>query len=85
MVVVSLTCLDLSFARFRADSLHTNLFCVSIHKQEPETPLDIFFRSFATFVYDPSLPPATSYANLHRDTKDGGVATPRRTTPEELC
>jgi uncharacterized protein YlaI len=37
-----------------------------IHKQEPETPLDVFFRSFATFVYDHSLPPATSYANLRR-------------------
>lgn len=28
------------------------------------TPLDDFFRSFPNFDYDPSLPPATSYANL---------------------
>jgi hypothetical protein len=26
--------------------------------------LDTFFRSFPTFDYDPSLPPARSYANL---------------------
>ncbi|KAF2460790.1 hypothetical protein BDY21DRAFT_376649 [Lineolata rhizophorae] len=32
----------------------------------PETPLDIFFRSFPTFDYNPSLPPTTSYANLRR-------------------
>lgn len=31
-----------------------------------ETPLDFFFRSFPTFDYNPSLPPATSYANLQR-------------------
>jgi hypothetical protein len=31
-----------------------------------ETPLDMFFRSFPTFSYNPSLPPATSYANLQR-------------------
>jgi hypothetical protein len=29
-----------------------------------ETPLDVFFGSFPTFNYDPSLPPATSYAYL---------------------
>jgi Zinc-finger double-stranded RNA-binding/Zinc-finger of C2H2 type len=34
------------------------------HQQVPETPLDVFFRSFPTFDYDPSLPPATSYAYL---------------------
>ncbi|KAI5460060.1 hypothetical protein BGZ63DRAFT_359760 [Mariannaea sp. PMI_226] len=39
-----------------------------IHQQVPdtETPLDAFFRSFPTFNYDPSLPPATSYANLRQ-------------------
>jgi hypothetical protein len=26
--------------------------------------LDVFFRSFSTFGYDPCLPPATSYAKL---------------------
>lgn len=34
------------------------------HQRAPETPLDVFFRSFPTFDYDPSLSPATSYANL---------------------
>jgi hypothetical protein len=34
------------------------------HPQLPETPLDAFFRSFQTFEYDPSQPPATSYARL---------------------
>lgn len=29
-------------------------------------PLDAFYRSFPTFQYDPSLPPATSYASLRR-------------------
>ena len=36
------------------------------HQQDTETPLDAFFSSFSTFHYDPSLPPATSYANLRR-------------------
>ncbi|KAB8297279.1 hypothetical protein EYC80_002638 [Monilinia laxa] len=36
------------------------------HPKNTETPLDIFFRSFPTFNYDASLPPATSYANLQR-------------------
>jgi hypothetical protein len=35
-------------------------------QQDTETPLDVFFRSFPMFEYDPSLPPATSYANLRR-------------------
>jgi hypothetical protein len=34
------------------------------HHEAPETPLDTFFRSFHTFQYDPSQPPATSYARL---------------------
>jgi hypothetical protein len=29
-----------------------------------EIPLDVFFCSFPTFDYDPSLLPTTSYANL---------------------
>ncbi|TVY12902.1 hypothetical protein LARI1_G009146, partial [Lachnellula arida] len=41
-----------------------------IHQQDTEspteTPLDVFFRSFPAFDYDPSLPPATSYTNLQR-------------------
>jgi hypothetical protein len=35
-----------------------------VHRSVPETPLDAFFRSFSTFQYDPSQPPATSYARL---------------------
>ncbi|TEY47671.1 hypothetical protein BOTCAL_0302g00190 [Botryotinia calthae] len=37
-----------------------------IHQQDTETPLDVFFHSFPTFDYDPSLPPATSYTDLRR-------------------
>ena len=36
------------------------------HQQETETPLDVFFRSFPSFDYDPSLSPATSYAKLQK-------------------
>ncbi|CAO2655006.1 Nn.00g117390.m01.CDS01 [Neocucurbitaria sp. VM-36] len=35
-----------------------------VHRQAPKTPLDMFFQSFRTFDYDPSLPPATSYSYL---------------------
>jgi hypothetical protein len=48
------------------EALEQHLRDSRIHQQDPETPLDIFFRSFRTFDYDPSLPPATSYANLQR-------------------
>ncbi|OAP61189.1 hypothetical protein AYL99_03390 [Fonsecaea erecta] len=41
------------------------------HRPNPETPLDAFFRSFSTFDYDPSLPPATSYARLRRHERWG--------------
>jgi len=34
--------------------------------KDTEIPLDIFFRSFPTFDYDPSLPPAISFTNLRR-------------------
>jgi hypothetical protein len=37
-----------------------------IYQQDTETLLDVFFYSFLTFDYDPSLPPATSYADLRR-------------------
>ncbi|KFZ17691.1 hypothetical protein V501_01607 [Pseudogymnoascus sp. VKM F-4519 (FW-2642)] len=33
---------------------------------DTETPLDVFFRSFPVFDYDPTLSPATSYAKLQR-------------------
>jgi hypothetical protein len=48
------------------EALQQHLRDSRIHQQDTETPLDIFFRSFPTFDYDPSLPPATSYANLRR-------------------
>ncbi|RYN65003.1 hypothetical protein AA0119_g11515 [Alternaria tenuissima] len=48
-----------------------------IHRQVPETPLDIFFRSFRTFAYDPTQPPATSYAFLqaHEGWRRGEAAS----------
>ncbi|KAG9227929.1 hypothetical protein BJ875DRAFT_35716 [Amylocarpus encephaloides] len=48
------------------EALEQHLRDSRIHQQDTETPLDVFFRSFPTFDYDPSLPPATSYANLQR-------------------
>lgn len=47
------------------------------HQQDSETPLDVFFRSFLTFDYDPSLPPATSFADLrrHQRWRHGGAAS----------
>jgi len=52
-----------------------------IRQQDPGTPFDVFFRSFPTFVYDPSLPTATAYANL-QDPKYDGEAVPHRTMPK---
>lgn len=46
------------------EALQQRLRDSRIHQHNTETPLDIFFRSFPTFYYDPSLPPATSYSNL---------------------
>ncbi|KAN0086315.1 hypothetical protein V8E54_000003 [Elaphomyces granulatus] len=45
--------------------------------QDSETLLDVFFRSFPKFDYDPSLPPATSYANLreHEGWRRGSAAS----------
>ncbi|KAF3064187.1 Zinc finger and BTB domain-containing protein 24 [Daldinia childiae] len=48
------------------EALDQHLRDSSIHQKDTETPLDVFFRSFPEFDYDPSLPPATSYANLQR-------------------
>jgi hypothetical protein len=55
------TC-DRSFGN--KEALEQHLRDSRIYQQDTETPLDVFFRSFPTFDYDPSLPPATSYANL---------------------
>ncbi|KAG9233108.1 hypothetical protein BJ875DRAFT_535554 [Amylocarpus encephaloides] len=61
------TC-DRSFSN--EEALEQHLRDSRIHQQDTETPietpLDVFFRSFPTFDYDPSLPLATSYANLQR-------------------
>jgi hypothetical protein len=44
---------------------------------EAQTPLDAFFGSFPTFDYDPSQPPATSYARLqaHKRWRRGDAAS----------
>ncbi|TAQ90039.1 hypothetical protein B7494_g1665 [Chlorociboria aeruginascens] len=61
------TC-DRSFSN--EEALEQHLRDSRIHQQDTETPtetaLDVFFRSFPTFDYDPSFPPAISYANLRR-------------------
>ncbi|CZT11984.1 uncharacterized protein RAG0_15983 [Rhynchosporium agropyri] len=57
------TC-DRSFSN--EEALHQHLRDSRIHQMDTESPLDVFFRSFPAFDYDPSLPPATSYANLQR-------------------
>ncbi|OCK94216.1 uncharacterized protein K441DRAFT_562665, partial [Cenococcum geophilum 1.58] len=51
------------------EALQQHLRDSRAHRQVLQTPLDVFFRSFPTFDYsvtdyDPSLPPATSYAYL---------------------
>ncbi|XWX01174.1 hypothetical protein V2A60_009200 [Cordyceps javanica] len=55
---------DRSFAR--QESLDQHMRDSPRHRQNVATPLDMFFRSFPLFNYDPSLPPATSYASLGR-------------------
>jgi uncharacterized protein YlaI len=76
------TC-DRSFSNEEALEQHLRDSC--IHQQDTEspieTPLNVFFRSFLAFDYNPSLPPATSYANL-RDMKDGAVVVPSQTIRE---
>jgi uncharacterized protein YlaI len=68
------TC-DRSFGN--EEALEQHLRDSRIHQQDTETPLDVFFRSFLTFDYDPSLPPATSYANLrgHKGWRRGSAAS----------
>ncbi|KAK1456479.1 hypothetical protein CMEL01_16383 [Colletotrichum melonis] len=48
------------------EALQQHLRDSSIHQQSTETPLDVFFRSYAALDYDRSLPPHISYANLQR-------------------
>lgn len=59
-------CNDCDRAFDSEEALQQHLRDSRIHQQDTETPLDVFFRSFPSFNYDPSLPPATSYANLKR-------------------
>jgi hypothetical protein len=56
---------DRSFNSENALQQHLRLQDSPVH-QDTGTPLDVFFHSFPTFDYDPSLPPATSYANLRK-------------------
>ncbi len=62
----SFDCDDCDRAFDSEEALQQHLKDPLIHQQDTETPLDVFFRSFPAFNYDPSLPPATSYANLQR-------------------
>jgi len=68
--VPSFNCDDCDRSFDSEEALQQHLRDSRIHQQDTETPtetpLDVFFRSFPTFEYDPSLPPATSYANLQR-------------------
>ena len=59
------TC-DRRFEREEDLAKHLLYSRVHQHQRNVETPLDVFFRSFQNFDYDPSLPPATSFANLQR-------------------
>merc|ERR1712054_215219 len=48
------------------EALEQHLRDAPVHQEYTETPLDTFFRSFSTFNYSPSLPPADSYAKLEK-------------------
>ncbi|KAK7177834.1 hypothetical protein PSPO01_16118 [Paraphaeosphaeria sporulosa] len=60
----SFDCDDCNRSFNSEDALEQHLRDSPAHHLAPETPLDAFFRSFPTFKYDPSQPPATSYARL---------------------
>lgn len=59
------------------DALEQHLRDSPAHHSVSETPLDAFFHSFPTFEYDPSQPPATSYARLqaHEGWRRGEAAS----------
>jgi hypothetical protein len=63
---LSFNCDDCDRAFDSEKALQQHLRDSRIYQQDTEAPLDVFFRSFPAFNYDPSLPPATSYANLQR-------------------
>ncbi|KFY95715.1 hypothetical protein V500_02679 [Pseudogymnoascus sp. VKM F-4518 (FW-2643)] len=58
-------------------ALENHLRDSPIHQQNTDTPLDVFFRTFPMFDYNPSLPPATSYTNLqkHEGWRRGNAAS----------
>jgi hypothetical protein len=74
---VSFDCDDCNRSFGSKEALEQHLRDSSAHHQAPETPLDAFFRSFPTFEYDPSQPPATSYACLqaHKSWRRGEAAS----------
>lgn len=47
-------------------ALEQHLHHSRVHRQDTETPLDAFFRTFPTFDYDPALTPSVSYAKLQK-------------------
>lgn len=57
------------------EALQQHLRDSRIHQRNTETPLDTFFRSFPSFHYNPSIPPATSYSNLqvHKGWRRGDI------------
>lgn len=73
----SFDCGDCSRSFSSGEALAQHLRDSPAHQRAPETPLDIFFRSFPTFAYDPSQPPATSYASLqdHEGWRRGDTAS----------
>lgn len=48
------------------EALDSHVQTARIHQRRVNTPLDNFFRSYPDFAYDPSLPPAMSYASLQK-------------------
>ncbi|KAK1960024.1 hypothetical protein LY78DRAFT_619146 [Colletotrichum sublineola] len=48
------------------EALQQHLRDSPVHRKNTETPLDVFFHSYPTFDYDPSLPPSDSYADLKK-------------------
>jgi hypothetical protein len=59
------------------EALQQHLRDSRTYQEVAQTPLDIFFGSFQSFHYDPSLSPATSYAYLrrHEGWQHGGAAS----------
>jgi hypothetical protein len=62
----SFDCLECSRSFGGEEALEQHTRDSHSHQQDTETPLDAFFRSFPSFSYDPSLPPATSFAKLQK-------------------